>query len=59
VFWISRQDFALATQINRSLYATPELPLLLPNPRVQLCTQSCAPDDDENELLAIPPHFAA
>lgn len=60
MFWISRQDFALATQVKRSMYAALELPLLLPSPRSQLCTQSCMPEeDDENELLAMPPHLAA
>jgi len=35
-FWISTQDFALATQVNRSLYSVLELPLLLPSPLLHI-----------------------
>jgi hypothetical protein len=61
-FWISIQDFALATQVNRSLYTTLELPLLLPSPWSHIAMQSgVVPEDDdvENELLPETPHRAA
>jgi hypothetical protein len=60
-FWILTQDFALATQVNRSLYTTLELPLLLPNPWLHISMHSgVVPEDDEleNELLPERPHRA-
>jgi len=62
-FWISTQDFALATQVSRSLYTTLELPLLLPSPWLHISIHSgVVPEDDddlENELLPETPHRAA
>jgi hypothetical protein len=60
-FWISRQDFALATQVNRSLYSVLELPLLLPNPLSHIAMHSgvVPEEDDENELLPERPQRAA